>query len=389
MDEISSESRAQTASTAAENPSTATDGEKTSIDDALAKMNKNMSMMADILQKMYNQKDTVQTNQPLQGKCPTGNKRPREGSDDSEHESQSESDTSTIESVKKRRRRTNSDDDISLYAGDSADDVASLKSSFQTSQVANDNGREKHADGISQVLDDLAKSFGDESGDKSPDIQPKLAEIVTKRWGSKLPPEKLKGLIEKYHTPGNCPSLVCKKVNPQIWNTLSQGTKKADVHLYNLQETIVTAVFASLQTTSALLSKDLGADHTQLMAQAIDSLAMLAHAYAQLTQLRKNQIRPALKPEYSAICSLEENKESMFLFGDDLPKVLKEAKESSNISSSLKHHSKTYKRPSWSGKREQHSRSQQRDFPWGGQQKAPHTQAYKKKKPRKPFHEKK
>ena len=28
------------------------------------------------------------------------------------------------------------------------------------------------------------------------------------------------------------------------------------------------------------------------MAQSIDSLAMLAHAYAQLTQLRKNQIRP-------------------------------------------------------------------------------------------------
>ncbi len=81
-----------------------------------------------------------------------------------------------------------------------------------------------------------------------------------------------------------------------------------------------------------LLSKDLGADHTQLMAQAIDSLAVFAHAYyVQLTQLRKNQIRPALKPEYSAICSLKENQESMFLFGDDLPKVLKETKESSHI----------------------------------------------------------
>ncbi len=94
-------------------------------------------------------------------------------------------------------------------------------------------------------------------------------------------PEKLKGLIEKYHTPGNCPSLICKKSQPANMelNTLSQDTKKADVHFYNLQETIITAVFASLQTTSALLSKDLGADHTQLMAQAIDSLAMLAHAY--------------------------------------------------------------------------------------------------------------
>ncbi len=63
-----------------------------------------MSRMADIVQKMYNQSEhTVQTNQPLQGKCPTGNKRPHEGSDDSEHESQLQSDTSTIQGVSKKR----------------------------------------------------------------------------------------------------------------------------------------------------------------------------------------------------------------------------------------------------------------------------------------------
>ena len=201
--------------------------------------------------------------------------------------------------------------------------------------------------------------------------------------------EKLKGLMETYNTPGNCPSLICQKVNPQIWNTLSQGTKKADVHLYNLQETLVKAVFASLQSTSALVLKDLGADQTQLMGQSIDSLAMLAHAYAQRTQLRKNQIRPALKPEYSAICSLGENQESKFLFGDDLPKVFKEAKDSSNISSSVKQQSKTYKIPSWSGRGEHHTRSQQKDFQSRGQQKAPQMQAYKKKKPWKPFPQKK
>ena len=385
MDEITSASRSQMTDQPA-----ATDGEKSNIDEALANLNKNMSAMADILQKMYTQNEhTAPTNLPLQGKRPTGHKRLRVVSEDSEHDSHSESDTSTGQSARKRRRRTTSDDEISIYAGDSADEVASLKSAYQTSQVATDNAGTKHADGISQVLEDLAKSFGDENGDKSPDIQPKLAEIVTKRWGSKLSPEKLKGLLDKYHAPGNCPSLLCKKVNPQIWTTLSQGTKRADVHLYNVQETIITAVFASLQTTNALVSKDLGAEHTQLMAQAIDSLAMLAHAYTQLTQLRKNQIRPALKPEYSAICSLEENKESTFLFGDDLPKALKDAKESSNISSSIKHYSKPYKRPSGSSRREQHPKSYQKDFQSWGQKKAPHTQLYKKKKQNKPFPERK
>ena len=152
-----------------------------------------------------------------------------------------------------------------------------------------------------------------------------------------------------------------------------------------MQETIIKAVFALLQTSSALVSNDLRPAHTQLLEQSIDSLAMLAHTYAQLTQLKKNQIRPALKPEYSAICSLEESRESMFLFGDDLPKALKEAKESSQISSSIKHQSKTYKKPSWSGRRE-NVRSQQKDFQWSGQQKAPHPQLYKKKKAAKPLH---
>ena len=81
---------------------------------------------------------------------------------------------------------------------------------------AGDIARENHADGISQVLDDLAKSLGDDNDDKSLDIQPKLAEIITKRWGKKLTPEKIKGLIEKYNRPGNCPLSICKKVNPQI-----------------------------------------------------------------------------------------------------------------------------------------------------------------------------
>ena len=66
----------------------------------------------------------------------------------------------------------------------------------------------------------------------------------------------------------------------------------------------------------------------------------------------------------------------MFLFGDDLPKALKEAKESSQISFSIKHQSKAYKKP---GRRD-NVRSQQKDFQWRGQQKAPHPQLYKKKK---------
>ena len=194
----------------------AIEGEKPSIDDTLLRMNINMSTMAGILEKIYTHREHAeQQSQPLRGKRPTGNKRPLVVSDVSERDGQSESEMSSSQSDRKRRRRTDSEDELSLYAADSEDDLASLTSSMQTSRVATDNARE-NTDGVSQVLDDLAKSFGDDNGEKSPDIQPKLAEIVTKRWGKKLPPEKLKGLIEKYNTPGNCPSLICQSQPPNM-----------------------------------------------------------------------------------------------------------------------------------------------------------------------------
>ena len=140
-----------------------------------------MSTMADILHKMYTQRETSVTSQPLRGKRPTGNKRSHAESEDSEQEpGQSESEESTT-LERKRLRRRYSDDELSLEAGDSENDLAELKSSTQTSQGAGDIARRNHANGISP--DDLAKSLADDNDDKSPDIQPKLVEAITKRWG--------------------------------------------------------------------------------------------------------------------------------------------------------------------------------------------------------------
>ena len=85
--------------------------------------------------------------------------------------------------------------------------------------------------------------------------------------------------------------------------------------------------FATLQTTNALVSdKSDNGDHSQLLAQSVDSIAMLAHAHTQLSQLRKDQIKPPIKQEYSAIRSLEEQPDSKLLFGNNLAKTLKDAR---------------------------------------------------------------
>ena len=61
---------------------------------------------------------------------------------------------------------------------------------------------------------------------------------------------------------------------------------------------------------------------------------MLGHLNTHLAQLRRDQIQPALKPEYKPICAIEVPENSQYLFGDDIAKQLKDVKETSRISRS-------------------------------------------------------
>ena len=114
------------------------------------------------------------------------------------------------------------------------------------------------------------------------------------------------------------------------------------------------------------------------MAQQVDAIAMLGHVNTQLAQLRRDEIKPSLKAEYSAICSAEVPISSQYLFGDDLAKQLRDAKEASKISYSFV---STSKHGPFKGK--QHSSSHQdrytkgpkKDFLWRGQ-----NRSYKRKK---------
>ena len=59
----------------------------------------------------------------------------------------------------------------------------------------------------------------------------------------------------------------------------------------------------------------------------------------QLAEFQREQIKPALKQEYSTICSTEVPLTSQYLFGDELAKQLRHARESSKISHSVGHSS--------------------------------------------------
>lgn len=112
--------------------------------------------------------------------------------------------------------------------------------------------------------------------------------------------------------------------------------------------------------------------------QSVDVVALLGHVNTQQAQFRREQSKPALKQEYSTICRAEVPLTSRYLFGDELAKQLRDARESSKISQSVGHSSqrRSYTGHHRSGHQERYDKGPNRDFLWEGQQKF-----HRKKKP--------
>ena len=82
--------------------------------------------------------------------------------------------------------------------------------------------------------------------------------------------------------------------------------------------------FATLHTTNALLQNASGSTNSNLITPSVDVVALLGHVNTQLAQFRREQIKPALKEEFSTICSSEVPLTSQYLFGDELAKQLRD-----------------------------------------------------------------
>ena len=190
---------------------------------------------------------------------------------------------------------------------------------------------DKESDEI--LLKELAESLDDNEA-TGENVKTQLADIVNKRWGKKLSPEKIKNVLGKYKTPANCTDLVTTRTENEIWVQLNASQKKADLQVANIQQNLQKIAVATVHTANDLLEAKTGAkvDHNKLVTNMIDSIALLGHASHELTVLRRWRLQPALKQEYaSALCSMD-IPPSKYLFGDDLAKRLRDIKETNKIS---------------------------------------------------------
>ena len=133
-----------------------------------------------------------------------------------------------------------------------------------------------------------------------------------------------------------------------------------------MQMVVRKVTFATLQTTNVLLQNASGSTNSNLVTQSVDVVALLGHVNIQLAQFPREQIKPALKQEYSTIYSAEVPLTSQYLFGDELAKQLRDARESSKTRQSLGHSSqrRPYTGNHSSGHHEHYNKGPKRDFLW-------------------------
>ena len=159
-------------------------------------------------------------------------------------------------------------------------------------------------------------------------INQRLANIASKRWGITLPNDKLKVLLAKHAKPENCPDITTVRLNPKIWDQMNNFRCKADLRVSNIQQALQKATFGILKVCDKSVDQQPSTDKETLAAN-IDAIALLGHAVRELSRLRREQIKPALKAEFHSLRSQanESTSRSDLLFGADLAKQVRDAKD--------------------------------------------------------------
>ena len=151
-----------------------------------------------------------------------------------------------------------------------------------------------------------------------------------------------KELQDKYKLPKNCNLLCVPKVNLELWHDLLRATKSKDLgsrigSRKGLDQEIQKNLVKSAQPLIQLLDTVLKFQHdtksvdpTTIISLVANAVTLLGHA-SYLTSLKRREfLRPDIAPAYKSVCS-KSNPVTTNLFGDELPKHIKEIGEVNKI----------------------------------------------------------
>lgn len=152
--------------------------------------------------------------------------------------------------------------------------------------------------------------------DAGENISSELANSLNFLISTKLEDKQLTDTYELYVKPGNCPSLTVPMVNPLIWDNISPRTRSMDLKIQRCQKPLIKALTA---LTVTLNNKELNSSEQ-------DALALFSNSIFEMNMLRKELIKPELQQKFAHLCK-PTVKPTQWLFGDNLPKTVKELEE--------------------------------------------------------------
>ena len=194
---------------------------------------------------------------------------------------------------------------------------------------ATNGERDESPDGL---LDEISQSL-DETERTDEAVAEKLADIANKRWLQLLSDEKLKENLEKCPRPVNCDKIIVPKVNPEIWGKLSRQAKGNDLQLSRLQTHLTKVGHIVVKSTGLLLKGKADSSKSyidDLVRMKTDAIALLGHVSFEISQRRRESIRPHLHKDYAALSSAT-MPVTNFLFGDELQAQLSHIRASNKI----------------------------------------------------------
>jgi len=186
-----------------------------------------------------------------------------------------------------------------------------------------------------EVLGELSKLYESE-GTVSEPINAKLASLVDKIVKTSLSEEKTKEKHEKYNRPQNCENLINTRVNPEIWSKIRSNTRSRDLRMQKLETSLNKSMIPIIKIVDKMLelkSNSKPASETDVSAflqLSLDSLALLGHSINEVNLKRRELIKPELNDQFKQLCS-SQTPVTKLLFGDDLPKSVKEISETNKV----------------------------------------------------------
>ncbi|KAK6173224.1 hypothetical protein SNE40_016714 [Patella caerulea] len=193
--------------------------------------------------------------------------------------------------------------------------------------------------GITDVLlQDIQQLYADDS-DCGPDINQKVADLINNLLCRKIPDSKLNKTGEEYKRPQNCMMMVTPRVNAEIWAEVQPNHRSSDIKFQKIQDRLTKGLIPLTTLVNDLnimrKSSNLQFDSEEMgkmIRKLCDSLAFLAAAHFEISMKRRENLKSSnLNIKImSRLCSVS-NRVTQNLFGDDLPKSIKDISEVSRV----------------------------------------------------------